>query len=133
MTMAVKFKIGFQIDAETLFGIMAKFLPLENLSVEEVIERPERPSAPKLLKGAPIPKNSPKIKRRRATNATGGQIKALADYARAHGPSSYGDFANALQAAGFSRAGVGSALKRAVTHGVLQRHEDGGYGLAKTA
>lgn len=127
MTMAVKFKIGFQIDAETLFGIMAKFLPLENLSVEEVVERPERPSTPRLLKGADIPK----IKQRRAMNATGGQLKALADYARAHGPSGYRDFANALQAAGYSRAGVGSALKRAVTHGVLQRHENGSYGLAK--
>ena len=38
--MPVKFKIGFEMDAETLFGIIAKFVPLENLSVEEVVERP---------------------------------------------------------------------------------------------
>jgi hypothetical protein len=38
--MPVKFKIGFEMDAETLFGIIAKFVPLENLSVEEVVARP---------------------------------------------------------------------------------------------
>jgi hypothetical protein len=37
--MSIKFKIGFTMDAETLFGLMSKFLPVENLSVEELIER----------------------------------------------------------------------------------------------
>ena len=38
--MSVKFKIGFTVPAETLFGMMAKFLPIEDLHVEEVIDHP---------------------------------------------------------------------------------------------
>ena len=34
--MTVKFKVGFTMSAETLFGIIAKFLPVEDLHVEEV-------------------------------------------------------------------------------------------------
>jgi hypothetical protein len=35
-TMSVKFRIGLTIDGETLFGLIAKMLPIEDLSVEEV-------------------------------------------------------------------------------------------------
>jgi hypothetical protein len=126
--MAVKFKIGFTIDAETLFGIMAKFLPLEDLAVEEVAERPERHAAPKRLAhddGADIPK----IKRGRQSRlgANGGQLKVLADHARRHGVVGYGGLGEALKAAGFAKAGAGSAIKRALDKGVLIRHENGGY------
>jgi hypothetical protein len=38
--MSMKLKIGFTIPAETLFGLVAKFLPIEDLSVEEILERP---------------------------------------------------------------------------------------------
>jgi hypothetical protein len=52
--MTVKYKIGFTVDAETLFGLISKFLPFEHLSVEEVIERP-RAVQPR-LEPAPKPK-----------------------------------------------------------------------------
>ena len=34
--MSVKFKIGFTIAGETLFALMSKMLPIEDLSVEEL-------------------------------------------------------------------------------------------------
>ena len=33
----VRFKIGFEIGAETLFGMLSKMLPIDNLSVEEIV------------------------------------------------------------------------------------------------
>jgi hypothetical protein len=36
--MTIKYKLGFTIDSETLFGILSKFLPIQDLSVEEVME-----------------------------------------------------------------------------------------------
>ena len=33
----MKFRIGFEIDAEALFGMLAKMLPIDNLSVEEIV------------------------------------------------------------------------------------------------
>jgi hypothetical protein len=125
--MTVKFRIGFQIDAETLFGIIAKFLPLENMSVEEVVERPERPP-PGLPKTVMAALTRTDIKRRRSSRGVdGGQLKVLADHARAHGVVGFGDLGDALKAAGFAKAGVGSAIKRALDRGVLRRHENGGY------
>jgi hypothetical protein len=125
--MPVKFKIGFTIDAETLFGLMAKFLPLEDLTVEEVVEHAERHAAPKRLahvSGADMPK----IKRTRHTlGANGGQLKVLVDHARKYGVVGYGGLGEALKAAGFARAGAGSAIKRALDKGILVRHENGGY------
>ena len=128
--MTVKFKINFTIGAETLFGIMAKVLPLENLSVVEVVERPQRatPELPKTVMAALAHTGTPTIKRRRrSSDVNGGQLKVLADHARAHGVVGYGDLGNALKAAGFAKAGVGSAIKRALDRGILSRHENGGY------
>ena len=31
----IKYKLAFTIDSETLFGILSKFLPIEDLTVEE--------------------------------------------------------------------------------------------------
>jgi hypothetical protein len=36
----VKFKIGFTIQAETLFHLVSKMLPIEDLSVQEIFEKP---------------------------------------------------------------------------------------------
>ena len=38
--MNMKFKIGFTIDGETLFGMLSKMLPIESLSVEEIVPKP---------------------------------------------------------------------------------------------
>jgi hypothetical protein len=129
--MSVKFNIGFQIDAETLFGIIAKFLPVENLSVEEVVERPQQPPMPKLprtVMAALAHTETPKIKRRRQSlGANGGQLKVLADHARAHGVVTHAGLGDALKAAGFAKAGAGSAIKRALDSGILSRHGNNGY------
>jgi hypothetical protein len=58
----VKYKVGFTISAETLFGMLAKFLPVDDLHVEEVMP----PLEPLHLKGFkrpdPLPLNKPKRK-----------------------------------------------------------------------
>jgi hypothetical protein len=74
----------------------------------------------------------PKIKRRRRSlNINGGQLKAIADHLRANGGvSAYTDIGRALADAGFSRAGAGSALKRAMEHGIVRKD---GHGYALTA
>jgi hypothetical protein len=134
--MAVKFNIGFTIDAETLFSIVSKFLPLENLSIEEVVERPERHSAPRVSKVAAMlaRADTPKIKRRQRQNAgvNGGQLKVIADHLRANGPASHSEIGYALKAAGFSKLGAGSALKRMLDQGVIRKHERG-YALNVSA
>ena len=127
--MPVKFKIGFTIDAETLFGMMAKFLPLENLAVEEVVEHERRVAPPPRLAHSSKGADLAQIRRRRSFDPNGGQLKVLVDYTRKHGVVSHRELGEALKAGGFSRLGAGSALKRALAKGVLRKHENGGYML----
>jgi hypothetical protein len=55
--MSIKYKIGLTITAETLFGMMAKFLPIEDLYVEEILPQPTRVEPIEKISDA-----SPKIK-----------------------------------------------------------------------
>jgi hypothetical protein len=137
--MTVKFKIGFQIDAETLFGIIAKFLPLENLSVEEVIDRPPM-SAPRTLATATLsPRRIPQlIKPKRARNKRGEGpnleegvnaviVKLLSD-----GQPHRAVEAKALVAAqGYASSGIGSRLDRLREHKVVFQPEIGLWQLTE--
>lgn len=129
--MAVKFKIDFQIDAETLFGLISKFLPLENLHVEEVVER--HAPAPKLAHQS---KFAPKHKRARrhgkGIDIHGGVngliLRALAD-GRHH---RFKDIQDALSKDGYAQTGLGSKLKRLLEHGAVERVESGVYRKRET-
>lgn len=129
MTMPVKFKIGFTIDAETLFSIVSKFLPLENLAVEEVIERPERPSAPRLPKDTVTP-----IKRRAKRAGSGVNIKGVNGFIVAAlndgEPHRYAELKKVVTANGYAGSGIGSRIKRLQEHGVLVRVSPGLWRLA---
>ena len=68
----VKFKIGFEIGAETLFGMLSKMLPIDNLHVEEIVEPPprfnlkaqvEKLGADSLLPPKFAPRKKPRAKR----------------------------------------------------------------------
>lgn len=123
--MTVKFKIGFSVTAETLFGLMAKFLPVEDLHVEELVE-----PAPTLTRRAALTHDAaPKI-RKRSVNAGGGQLKVITEFAHARGVVSYGEIRRALAEEGFAAAGAGSAIARAIKHGFL-RKQGNGYASTK--
>lgn len=127
--MSVRFKIGFTIDAETLFSIVAKFLPLEDLSVKEVgLGRTPAPRAPKQMElAAPVKK----AQRRRTMNAQGGAgavvLAALADGQ----PHAYRELQQAMTAAGFSGSGFGSLGVRLLKHRLIERAGMGVYRLAR--
>ena len=61
---AVKFKIAFTINAETLFTLASKLLPIEDLSIEEVVERqPQLNDGPRFDAHFDLPKPMPKAKK----------------------------------------------------------------------
>jgi hypothetical protein len=41
--MTVKFKIGFTITPEVIFGILSKVIPVEDLHIEQIVETRHRP------------------------------------------------------------------------------------------
>ena len=136
--MSVKFKIGFTMDAETLFGIVAKFLPLEHLSVEEVVEH-----APKRIQHAPKlagPRTVRTIKRATpragyAINLEEGVNRIVMDILADGEVHRFVEMTRAMKASGFKGTGLGSRLKRLMAHGYVERDRDrpGAYRLAKAS
>jgi hypothetical protein len=116
--MTVKFKIDFVIDAETLFGVIAKFLPLEALHVEEVVERhaPTR-AMPKLAAQAvakPMQRTMQRAPRGvgNATNINEGISGVITRLLADGEPHRYRDLKRAVAEAGYAGSGIGSRLKR---------------------
>lgn len=133
--MPVKFKIGFMIDAETLFGIVAKFLPLENLTVEEMVERDAPPGQPRLPKiAAMVAKAKPTRARpgiRKTINLDEG-VNAVIMHMLADGEAHrFHELTQAMKAAGYSSTGLGSRLVRLLEHGFVIRLKPGEYRLGK--
>lgn len=132
------YKVTFAVESKALSatletlalgireGVISKSFVVER--EEELLNPAAHVETPPRIKATT---DAPKIRRRRRTSkgVNGGQLKALADHARAHGSSTYRGFADALQAAGFARTGVGSALNRAITNGILRKQENGSYAL----
>jgi hypothetical protein len=128
----VKFKVGFTMSAETLFGIIAKFLPVEDMSVEEVPERVVAPLSKIARQVAglappPKPKHPPQQRRNRHSGPSleGGVnaviLRALDD-GHAH---RYGDLKKAVGAAGYAPTGIGSKLSRLRELNVVHQPELG--------
>jgi len=125
--MTIKYKLGFTIDSETLFGIMAKFLPIQDLSVEEVVERPVPDPAIRFDKRFDLPK--PKQKRgdgtgknvdlTRGVNAI---IMAVLLDGKKHSPLELRD---AMAKTAYSPSGLGSRLERLRHFGYIHNPRKG--------
>jgi|HubBroStandDraft_5_1064220.scaffolds.fasta_scaffold1192908_1 hypothetical protein len=134
--MTVKFKIGFTINGETLFGLMSKMLPIENLEVEEVIDssdhlvlKPVPAGAMKILNAA---KHEPKpqIHKRASPGPNLGKgINGIIVAALSDGPKRAADLQPKAVAAGFSANSVTSRLEELRKFGVIERVGDGKWRL----
>jgi hypothetical protein len=120
--MSVRFKVGFQIDAETLFGLIAKFLPVEALEVEEIAPKPtlaERAIAIHKLAHKPRQKRAspgPNLKK---------GINSIIMVALSDGPKRPVELQLKIKAAGFSPNSVTSRLEELSKFGVIERVGDG--------
>jgi hypothetical protein len=129
--MSVKFKIGFTMDAETLFSMISKFLPVQDLHVEEVIERPAPEFVPS-IKPKSITQYKPKQKRRSSkpldlkVGINRIIIEAMADGE----PHRAVEFKPLLEKGGYSPNSVGSRLQNLEYHGIVGRLGDGTWRLA---
>lgn len=128
--MPVKFKLGFTIDAKTLFGIMSKFLPIEDLSVEEVAPPlGQYPITQAIINTVErLPKHAPRLRRRRSgyamklhAGANAIIMAVLADGALHPGS----DINPSMVKAGYATNGLYGRLERLRTHGYIARPRSG--------
>jgi hypothetical protein len=134
--MTMKLKIGFTVSAETLFGLMAKLLPIDDLHIEELGDT-ARPSlapakaAPKQI-GKPH-KPPPKQQRRRTGPDLKSGVNRIIVEALSGGPRRASEIKPLLKAAGFAESGVGSRLEKLREQGIVHQPEFGLWQLtAKT-
>lgn len=141
----MKFKIAFTVDAQTMFSMMAKFLPIDNLSVEEVLERPiaKLGPAPQLrpirAKLATLPprriqhaKPKPKQARKpRPMDLKAGVNGLIMDYMADGQPHRAIELKPVITRAGFSENSIGSRLERLKAAGVVFQPELGLWQLAE--
>lgn len=110
--MTVKFKVGFTMSAETLFGIIAKFLPVEDLHVEEIAPLAEPPKLAKvarLIHQGAEPK--PQARNRYSGPSLETGVNAVILRMLEDGlPHRYAEVKKAVGAAGYAASGIGSKL-----------------------
>jgi hypothetical protein len=122
--MIVKYKIAFTMDAETLFGLMSKVLPIENLSVEELVEhQPKLPIeaiAHAVKHITTKRKKRPSIPIRLDRGINGIILTAMLDK-----PVRAIDIRPKIVAAGFSGNSLTSRMQFLQEHGVIEPLGDG--------
>lgn len=139
----IKYRLGFTMSAETLFALMAKVLPIEDLSVEEIAPTPVREKrithdpAIRFDKRFDAPK--PKRKRKFGTRAPDSYkpnleagtnaiiLKVLAD-GQIHRTREIKD---GYAAGGYNPNGTGSSIERMRKWGVIERVGEGQWRLTK--
>jgi hypothetical protein len=120
--MSVKFRIGLTIDGETLFGIIAKMLPVEDVSVEEVSSTlAQRAIA---IADRPRLKQKQKQKRQGKVRLKAG-INGIILTAMADGPKRALELKPLVEAAGYSQNSVNSRLEELRKKGITERVGDG--------
>ena len=115
--MSVKFKLGFTVSAETLFGLLSKMLPIEDLSVEEVLSRVE--TTPRLA-----PTRRPAIAKRRGKGLDlKGGINGVIVRALENGPLRAVELQPFLVKAGFAASSTNSRLEHLKKHQIVVNND----------
>jgi hypothetical protein len=126
----VKFRINFTIPSETLIGLIGKFLPIEDLSVEELVEKPKLAE-----RAVAIHKLTHRPKRHKRASPgpdlTRG-INGIIMSELSTGPKRAFDVQPKVTAAGFSPNSVNSRLEELRKFGVVEREGDGKWKRRET-
>lgn len=122
--MSVKFRVGFDIDGETLFSMIAKMLPIDNLSVEELAL-----TAP-AEKRAMLPKQAKLKRKSRGPDLERGINKIIVEILSDGEPRRAVEMEPAIEEAGYAKNSVTSRLEALKMQKVVERHA-GGWRLVK--
>ena len=137
----VKYKVAFTISGETLFSLLAKTLPLDDLAVQEIVDEAkfhqlseQRAKLNEYLK--PVIKHHRPHKRYATRKPvipfspnTG--INKILLSCLATGPHRAYDMRPLLKEGGYSPNSVGSRLQKLAVRGIVIQHGDGLWSLAE--
>jgi hypothetical protein len=139
----MKFKIGFTVQAETLFHMMSKFLPIEELHVEEIFEAP--PTKPqsaiaKLVAKSQSqlqlekPKAKPKVKIEHFKHPSGKTVQDfVVEYLKSHPSATWAEMSAYTVSIGYNKSSINNAVTRLVYKKIVEKVAPGIYRLTKNA
>lgn len=124
--MSVEYKVKFTISGEALFALFAKLLPIEDISIEEVLSGVETTLH-----------LTPTMKKRARRRSAGPNLKAginvvLVTAMQDKPPLRAAELQPIVKAAGFSPNSVNSRLEELRKYGVVERAGDGTWKLNAT-
>jgi hypothetical protein len=134
----VKFKIGFTIPAETLFGMIAKMLPIEDLQVEELMEQKQpkvdQSRIAKLIAAMPEKKEKKPHKNHIPFRHPSG--RTLTDFVsefmeKNKGDIAWADLSRFTESLGFAKSSINNAVARLLEKGTIEKRGPGVYGIKK--
>lgn len=122
-----KFRIAFTIDAETMFGIMNKLLPINDLQVEELHEAPR----PKLALQGMVRRAIPQRKKRRSRgiDLEHGINSILVDHLSDGKPHRTQEMQPLMKTGDYSPNSVNSRLEELRKAGIVERVGHGTWKL----
>jgi hypothetical protein len=131
----VSFKIGFEMTGEALFGLIAKFLPVDNLSVEEVPRKAEPRDPPvarlahlKAVKPAKPERAKRKSKGLNLSDGVNGVIMGILEDGQPHRAV---ELEGPVRAKNYSGNSVGSRLQNLREHGIVEQIGGGRWRLTE--
>ena len=132
--MTIKYKLGFTIDSETLFGLLSKFLPIQDLSVEEVMERAPDPAIRFDKRfDLPTPVRAKQVRRKKgsgyALNLYAGSNAIIMTTFADGEPHAGVECDAAMSAAGYATNGLYGRLDRLRRHGYITHPRPGQWQL----
>ena len=126
----VNFKIGFEVSGEVLFGLLAKFLPVDNLSVEEVRPKapPGTPHLKEIKKLAKPQRAKRKSKGLNLSDGVNGIVMRILEDGQPHRAV---EMEGPVKAKNYSGNSVGSRLQNLREHGIVEQIGKGRWRLTE--
>lgn len=126
-----KFRIAFSINAETMFHLMSKLLPIDDLEVVELAPQPQRP-VPKLAARIHAALTKPKTKRRsKGIDLEHGINSILINHLSDGKPHRTQEMQPLIMTGGYSPNSVNSRLEELRKAGVVERVGNGTWRLVQ--
>lgn len=127
-----KFRIAFTIQAETMFHLMSRLLPIDDLSVSEMHEGTAHKSVPKIAARIHAALSRPKNKRRsRGIDLEHGINSILVDHLSDGKPHRAQEMQPLMKTGGYSPNSVNSRLEELRKAGIAERVGDGTWRLVQ--
>lgn len=126
-----KFRIAFTIQAETMFHLMSRLLPIDDLEVVEQAPQPQRP-VPKLAARVHTALTKPKKKRRsRGIDLEHGINSILVNHLSDGKPHRTQEMQPLTMTGGYSPNSVNSRLEELRKAGIVERVGNGTWKLVQ--